>query len=228
MSLYFWVITLSFIGPFLLSFDKKIAFYKNWRFLLPSILLVALFFICWDEWFTKIGVWGFTPKYLQGIYAGHLPLEEILFFIVIPYNCVFVHEVLKGYFPSISLKTFSFVFIYVFGISALLLSLFNLDNYYTLSATALAFGLTLFLVQQKKTWFPQFVLTYIVCLIPFLVVNGILTGQFTEEPIVWYSENHIVGFRLGTIPLEDLFYNYCLILPIIWIYEGIKEHYSKK
>ena len=125
MSLYFWVITLSFIGPFLLSFDKKIAFYKNWRFLLPSILLVALFFICWDEWFTKIGIWGFTPKYLQGIYAGHLPLEEILFFIVIPYNCLFVHEVLKGYFPLISLKTFSFVFIYVFGISALLYFISN-------------------------------------------------------------------------------------------------------
>ena len=228
MSLYFWVITLSFIGPFLLSFDKKIAFYKNWRFLLPSILLVALFFICWDEWFTTIGVWGFNPKYLQGIYAGHLPLEEILFFIVIPYNCLFVHEVLKGYFPLISLKTFSFLFIYVFGISALLLSLFKLDNYYTLSATALAFGLTLFLVQQKKTWFSQFVLTYFVCLIPFLVVNGILTGQFTEEPIVWYSEKHIVGFRLGTIPLEDLFYNYCLILPIIWIYERLKNSYSKK
>jgi hypothetical protein len=55
-----------------------------------------------------------------------------------------------------------------------------------------------------------------------------LTGQFTEEPIVWYSENHIVGFRLGTIPLEDLFYNYCLILPIIWIYEGLKNLYSQK
>jgi lycopene cyclase domain-containing protein len=128
----------------------------------------------------------------------------------------------------ISLKNFSFIFIYVFGISALLLSLFNLDNYYTLSATALAFGLTLFLVQQKKIWFSQFVLTYIVCLIPFLVVNGILTGQFTEEPIVWYSEKHIVGFRLGTIPVEDLFYNYCLILPIIWIYEGLKNLYSQK
>jgi lycopene cyclase domain-containing protein len=228
MSLYLWIIILSFAGPFFLSFDKKIAFYKEWRFVFPSILLIAIIFIFWDEWFTKIGVWGFTPEYLQGIYAGHLPLEEILFFIVIPYNCLFVHEVLKGYFPLISLKTFSLVFIYVFGISALLLSLFNLDNYYTLSATALAFGLTLFLVQQKKTWFSQFVLTYIVCLIPFLVVNGILTGQFTEEPIVWYSENHIVGFRLGTIPLEDLFYNYCLILPIIWIYEGLKNSYSKK
>ena len=73
--------------------NKKIAFYKNWPFLLPSILLVALFFICWDEWFTKMGIWGFNPKYIQGIYGGHLPLEEILFFIVIPYNCLFVHEV---------------------------------------------------------------------------------------------------------------------------------------
>lgn len=96
---------------------------------------------------------GFYSKIPSGNLCWSFATGRNPFFIVIPYNCLFVHEVLKGYFPLISLKTFSFVFIYVFGISALLLSLFNLDNYYTLSATALAFGLTLFLVQQEKHGF---------------------------------------------------------------------------
>lgn len=228
MSLYLWIIILSFVGPFFLSFDKKITFYKNWRFVFPSIVTVAVFFIFWDNWFTKIGVWGFTPKYLQGIYAGYLPLEEILFFIVIPYNCVFVYEVLNGYFPALSLKKLSKVFILIFGLSALVLALLNLNNYYTLSATAISFCLTALLLLQNKIWFPRFVFTYLVCLLPFLIVNGILTGQVTEEPVVWYSEAHIIGFRLGTIPVEDLFYNYCLTLPIIWIYELLKERYGVK
>ncbi len=225
MSLYLWIIILSFAGPFFLSFDKKIAFYKKWRFVFPSVLIVAIVFIFWDDWFTKIGVWGFTPRYILGIYGGHLPLEEILFFIVIPYNCVFVHEVLNGYFPSLSLKKLARGFILIFGLSALALALFNLDNYYTLSATAISFCLSALVLKQNKVWFPRFVLTYLVCLLPFLIVNGILTGQFTEEPVVWYSEMHIVGFRLGTIPVEDLFYNYALILPIIWIYETLKERF---
>jgi lycopene cyclase domain-containing protein len=228
MSLYLWIIILSFAGPFFLSFDKKIAFFKNWRFLLPSIFLIALFFICWDEWFTKMGVWGFTPKYLQGIYVGHLPLEEILFFIVIPYNCVFVHEVLKGYFPHLNLNLLAKIFTFIFSFSALLLSLFNLDNYYTLSTSLIAFLLMGGVILKTQSWFPRFVFTYLVCLVPFIIVNGILTGQFTEDPVVWYSEVHIVGLRLGTIPVEDLFYNFCLMLPIIWIYETLKERHVLK
>jgi lycopene cyclase domain-containing protein len=46
-----------------------------------------------------------------------------------------------------------------------------------------------------------------------------LTGIATGEPVVWYSADHIVGWRIGTIPVEDLFYNLGLFLPIAWIYE---------
>ena len=75
---------------------------------------------------------------------------------------------------------------------------------------------------MKKKWFPYFSLTFTIALIPFLIVHGVLTGAITENPIVWYSENHIVGIRIVTIPIEDLFYNASLLLPIIWIYEKIK------
>jgi lycopene cyclase domain-containing protein len=228
MSLYLWIIILSFAGPFFLSFDKKIAFYKEWRFVFPSILLIAIIFIFWDEWFSETGVWGFNAKYVQGIYFGKLPLEEILFFIVIPYNCLFIHVVLKGYFPNLNLNLLAKIFTFIFSFSALLLSLFNLDNYYTLSASLIAFLLMGGVILKTQSWFPRFVFTYLVCLIPFIIVNGILTGQFTKDPVVWYSEAHIVGLRLGTIPVEDLFYNFCLMLPIIWIYEGLKNSYSKK
>jgi hypothetical protein len=63
----------------------------------------------------------------------------------------------------------------------------------------------------------------LVALIPFLIVNGVLTGATTPEPVVWYSELHIMGPRIITIPVEDLFYNYDLLLPIIWLYEKFKS-----
>ncbi|HET9916194.1 MAG TPA: lycopene cyclase domain-containing protein, partial [Candidatus Binatia bacterium] len=46
-----------------------------------------------------------------------------------------------------------------------------------------------------------------VCLIPFAIVNTILTAL----PVVRYSSSAIWGVRLGTIPVEDFFYNYSLL-----------------
>jgi lycopene cyclase domain-containing protein len=54
-------------------------------------------------------------------------------------------------------------------------------------------------------------------------VNGVLTGFFTDEPVVWYSEDHITGIRIGTIPLEDLYYNLSMLLPIVLIHEALKQ-----
>lgn len=222
MSLYGWVILISFVGPFALSFDKKVHFYTFWKPLFISVLAVGIPFLIWDELFTRIAVWGFNPKYLAGIYFGHLPLEEILFFLVVPYNCIFIHEVLKSYFPIFELKKISKVFALLFIISSAILAIFYFDNYYTLAACGLSLLYTLLAVQRKFSWFSSFVFTYLVCLIPFLIVNGILTGGFTPEPIVWYSEKHIIGLRIGTIPFEDLYYNYSLLFPIVAIFEFLK------
>jgi lycopene cyclase domain-containing protein len=72
-------------------------------------------------------------------------------------------------------------------------------------------------------WYSSFVFTFIVAIIPFLIVNGILTGSFTDAPVVWYNENHIIGMRIFTIPFEDLFYNYAMLLPLIAIFEYLKK-----
>ena len=227
MSTYGWVILCSFIGPLALSFDQKVAFYKVWRYLIPSILIVGIGFLFWDEGFTRMGVWGFNPRYLFGVYLGHLPLEEVLFFLVVPYNFIFILLVLQAYFPIRKTEMVKRIFTWTMGISSLLMVLFYgggqlffsaLDNYnyYTISAAAMAFILTL--LAYKKSWFGDFVLAYMVCLLPFFIVNGILTGAITDQAIVWYSEQHIIGWRMGTIPFEDLYYNYDLLLPLTWLF----------
>jgi lycopene cyclase domain-containing protein len=228
MSLYGWTILLSIAGPFALSFDKKVNFIRYWKALLISILCVGIPFLIWDELFTQLEVWGFNPKYLLGIYLGHLPVEEVLFFLIVPYCCVFIHEVLAAYFPNLYMESVSKIFTYIFIATSLFLVLLNPTNLYTLSACSLSLLYTLFAFIRRIKWFSSFVFTYLVCLIPFLIVNGVLTGSITDEPIVWYSENHIVGFRILTIPFEDLFYNYSLLFPIIWIFENLKVKFNLK
>lgn len=229
MSLYFWIILGTIVFPFLLSFDKKIHFYTHWSTVFPAIFLVGLFFLLWDNYFTAHEVWGFNREYVQGIYLFRLPVEEVLFFLVVPYACLFVYEVLKGYFPVANLDLLGRAFAFAMVLSGLLLTIFYLRNWYTLTACSLSILLVIGVhFRAKARWFNHFALAFLVCLLPFLLVNGILTGFFTPEPVVWYSENHITGIRIGTIPLEDLYYNLSMLLPIVLIHEVLQQSRTKK
>ena len=215
------VILLSFAGPFALSFDKKVSFYKEWSFVFIATLIVALPFLIWDELFTQWGVWGFNADYLLKIYIGRLPLEEVLFFIVIPYNFIFLLKVVQAYFPNRNKKRIAPVFAFIFTATSGLWMLLYGANYYTFLAAFLSAALTILLRNRK--WYQDFMWTYLLCLIPFFIVNGILTGAFTDAPIVWYSEKHIIGWRMISIPFEDLYYNYALLLPLTWLYFSLKN-----
>lgn len=218
MSLYGILILSTILGPLALSFDKKVAFYKSWKALLPSITIVAFCFLIWDEFFTINKIWGFNPTYLSGFYIGHLPIEEVLFFLVVPYACVFIYRVLPAYF-KLSSELPAAIGSFGFTISGLIFSISNISNWYTFTACSLTALLTIGVYfVYKVEWYGRFVIAFAVCLIPFLIVNGILTGAVTPQPIVWYSEEHIMGPRIVTIPVEDIFYNYAMLLPIIWLY----------
>jgi len=227
MGVYGWILLFSIAGPFALSFDKKVNFIRFWKALLISVVCVGIPFLIWDEFFTQLEVWGFNSTYLFGIYLGHLPLEEVLFFLVVPYCCVFIHEVLIAYFSHVKMEVTAKYFGIVMLATSIMLAILNPTNYYTLSACSLTAIYILIAFIRKFYWFSAFAFTYLVCLIPFLIVNGILTGSVTAEPIVWYSEKHITGFRILTIPFEDLFYNFSLLFPIIWIFENLKAKFHK-
>ena len=222
MSLYLLLMIFSFGSCLVLSFDRKVAFYKNIRFLVPAIVLIAIPFLIWDQIFTDYGVWGFNEEYLQGFYIGILPIEEVLFFFFIPYCCLFIYEVLIAYFPNASLHRLTIVFSILLVLLGVLMALTHLNHWYTLSACSLTVMIVIFVMKQKYIWYPRAIFAFVVALIPFFVVNGILTGIATEEPIVWYNEEHNTGIRMLTIPLEDIFYNFSLIIPIIGIYQFLK------
>lgn len=224
MSLYGWIIIGTITGPFLLSFDTKVHFYTYWKALFPAMLIVAVGFLVWDSYFTQEHIWGFTPEYVSGIYWGVLPIEECLFFLVVPYACVFIYEVLKAYLPKRRTAVLARLFAFTMVFSGMFLGFMHWENKYTVSACMLSSLLIigLYFVARVK-WFGDFVLLFLVALVPFLLVNGMLTGAATGQPVVWYSEQHIVGVRIGTIPLEDLYYNLCLLLPVVAVYEWLKQ-----
>ena len=90
--------------PLIYSYDRKLQFYLKLKSVAISLLLVGSFYIAGDILFTKYGIWGFNPRYHSGIVLFDLPLEEWLFFIVIPYASIFLHETLIYLYPEIKLN----------------------------------------------------------------------------------------------------------------------------
>ena len=104
MKLYLLINILSISVPFLFSFHPKIQFYKLFRYFFPAMIISALVYLSWDIVFTKLGVWGFNEDYLIGFYIANLPIEEILFFICIPFASVFTHYTLIKINPQFQLS----------------------------------------------------------------------------------------------------------------------------
>ncbi len=68
----------------------------------------------------------------------------------------------------------------------------------------------------------RFYISYMVILIPFAIVNGILTGSFIDEPIVWYNNSENVHIRFFTIPVEDFGYAFSMLLFSVILIERFK------
>lgn len=199
--------------PLIFSFHPKLKFFKHWKSLGIGILVSMLIFIPWDVFFTINGIWGFNSNYYLGTNLFSLPIEEWLFFICIPYACVFTHYALLSYFPKMKLSSGSTKLIsYVLILFFIIVAIYNYNKWYTLVNFSLATVLTVLVVNKKSELLQSFLLSFLVMLIPFFIVNGILTGSFIENEVVWYNDFENLGIRLFTIPIEDTVYAFTLIL----------------
>ena len=210
---YLLVNFFTIIIPFLFSFHPKLKFHKTWSAFFPAVMLSGLIFVLWDMYFTHLGVWGFNDRYLTGIEIGNLPLEEVLFFFCIPYACVFTFhciDLFMGRTGGPKMQKFITLFLVV---GLLLFGIFNISRSYT-ATTFISFALLLLFAEfiLKINWLTRFYIIYGVLLIPFFMVNGVLTGSWIEEEVVWYNSEEFMNFRIGTIPVEDAFYGAELIL----------------
>ena len=214
--------------PFLYSFHPRLQLHKRFSWILISIFLTMAIFIPWDVIFTLHEIWRFNDTYFLGLKLFSLPIEEWLFFICIPFACVFTHYALLLYFPNLKLNKTSTKWIST-GLMALLfvLAVVNYDKWYTVINFSLAIPLTLLVYTYNTNLLQHFLLTFLVMLIPFFIINGILTGSFIEDQVVWYNNAENLGIRMGTIPVEDSIYAYTMILCNLFLTEFFVKKFHK-
>ena len=212
----------SILFPLLLSFNSKSEYFFYFKKLLPSVLIVGALFILHDIYFTKIGVWAFNENYLIGYDIINLPIEEWLFFICIPFASLFIHSTKETLHPTWVLsKEKTKIISIVLIIILLSVSILNMDRIYTFHSFGAA-GLTLIIgLFYKPTILQSFLISYLFIIFPFLIINGILTGSLIIDQVVWYNNMENLGLRIGTIPIEDFFYGFTLLLSPIILSEKI-------
>jgi len=223
--IYLAILVASLLGPLALSFDKKVAFRRKWKYVFPAMIIPAIIYIVWDIYFTSKGIWHFNEDYVLGkpFYLFNLPIEEVLFFFVVPYCCMFIYECIRVYFRNLKGKRKDDLFLKILAIALIITGMVFYKKMYT-SWTFILTGVFIIIIYANRKYFKHFdatsfIISYSVILIPFLIVNGYLTSI----PVVLYDDNQNLALKIYTIPFEDVFYGMLLVLMNVAIYERLKS-----
>ena len=215
-STYLLLNFFTIIIPLVRSAENRLRFYTRWKFLFPGMIFTAVFFLTWDYFKTRYGVWGFNDKYIIGPRFLGMPFEEFLFFFTVPYACVFIYEAISHFFDEKIKDGISRYFTWVLSAVSFAVSFFFFNKAYTFSV--LFIGGLIFPVAAwmlKGNGLNKFYITYAISILPMLVVNGFLTAL----PVVIYNNNENLNFRIGTIPVEDFAYSAILLVMNIALYQ---------
>ncbi|MFZ4107797.1 MAG: lycopene cyclase domain-containing protein [Candidatus Planktophila sp.] len=93
---YLAMIVFTVVGSFWLEVFLKVGVLKQVRRVALSIAPVAFLFIAWDKYAIAHGHWFFDRDQILGVYGPWcIPLEEYLFFIVVPIAALMTIEAVR-------------------------------------------------------------------------------------------------------------------------------------
>lgn len=94
---YLGVMVFALAGSIWLEVLLRTRVLRRWRRLLLSIAPVFVIFIVWDLYAIAQGHWTFDPERTTGVlFPGQLPLDEVVFFVVIPLASVLTLEAVRA------------------------------------------------------------------------------------------------------------------------------------
>lgn len=218
--IYLALILVTIALPLVKSFDISMQLGKKIKYMLPAVVITSAFFLIWDVNFAQARIWTFNSAYTLGKEIKGLPIEEWLFIPIILYGSIVVYEKVKvklaGYDYTKPLLALSLLLIVGFA----LMGYFFRHQIYTFtvfvfSAVYLGYAVFRNLLKQNIT---SFYFSYLILLIPFLILYGLLTSL----PLVEYHPAGILNIRVLTIPVEDFVFFFLMFLMGTTIYEFLK------
>ncbi len=97
---YLLVLAACVLATLPLEFVLQARVYRRWQRVLLAVLPVSAVFLVWDVLAASAGWWWFDDDYLIGLFLGRLPIEEILFFVVVPICGLLTYEAVRHIRPD--------------------------------------------------------------------------------------------------------------------------------
>jgi lycopene cyclase domain-containing protein len=97
---YLAVLACCLIGTAPLEVVLRTRVYRRWRRLLLALTPGFVLGVSWDLYAAHRGDWSFDGRYLIGVRISRLPVEEVLFFVVIPICAVLTLEAVRRRRPT--------------------------------------------------------------------------------------------------------------------------------
>ena len=226
---YALVLFFTVIICFIASFDRRIQFNREFSAFLKAAVCVAIPFVAWDIWFTAHGVWWFDTQYTLGITLAGLPLEEWLFFICIPFSCVFTYVCFEKFFNLSGWTALNNLIVFATVVGCCVIALLHHDKMYTLITAIVTLATVLYLhFVAQVDWIGKASMVFTVLMLGFFPVNGVLTGTGIPSPIVNYNPEEFMGIRMLTIPVEDAVYGYTQFLLVLHFFFYFQKKAQKQ
>jgi lycopene cyclase domain-containing protein len=216
--LIFNVIVIS--APLLLGMLKKFYFVDKWKIAFVSIAVFLVPYFIWDSFVTG-SHWFFNDRFILGVKSLNIPIEEISFFISVPFACLFTWEMIVQRFEIKKitfgrwLRNFSHI---LFPVSVWLY--LTAKEYTGFAVFAFYFSILFdwklgadLLKDKRFYWF----------ILLTLVFNLVFNGYLTWRPVVLYGTSYQLGIRIFTVPVEDFIYGTSLIIFTTSLYQKLKS-----
>jgi len=207
-------------GPVIMSFERQIHFVDKWRYAWAAIIIVAIPYLIWDSLVTGAH-WWFNEKYTLDLRLAGLPLEEWLFFFTAPFAALFIWEVIGFYYrrdrdiPAMRPLRYA-----LYPLQLLGLIFFVQGKEYT-GLMLIFLGAAIIMDRILKTALLLRTKFYIY-LATLIGVILVFNGYLTWRPVVLYGEAYQLGWRIGTIPIEDFGYGISLVFWVTILYEKLQ------
>lgn len=212
-------------GPLIMSFEPNMRFIQHWRSVLIAIILPLIPFILWDSVVTGRH-WHFNEVYTLDARILALPIEEWLFFMTVPYACLFLWSTLQYYEAQYTFlqgrkQSVTTVHLLLWCCIPAGILLFSNGAEYT-GLVGIALGLTAFFDIVVGTYiFSRKMMLVFAPL--YILANGIFNGYLTGRPVLIYNAAYQLDVRIGTIPIEDFGYGAALVALNIIIFEVLQQ-----
>ncbi|AAT44119.1 lycopene cyclase domain-containing protein [Picrophilus oshimae] len=224
---YFIILSFIFFPVLGISLTNEFKKVRNYRALLYAMLFTDPVYIVWDSLSVTYHVWTFNKKYITGIMVYNLPVEEILFFFVVPFSTFLIYEsidyIKNDSFISKTSRIKKIMFIIA------ILFILNAIYFYSYIYMLLASVFTAFIILLTLKIMPSlyrssnYWLFIIIMYIPFIVFDHFLTSL----PVFTYGVHAIINIRILSIPVEEFIYVYSLMNFYALFYNIYKKRSNK-